>query len=71
AKSASQETPKDDIAIRPLWQVEQELINAAISQCDGNVSRAAALLELSPSTVYRRLREAEEKADGGGSDAAE
>jgi len=60
-----------DIAIRPLWQVEQELINAAISQCDGNVSRAAALLELSPSTVYRRLREAEEKAEGGGSDAAE
>ncbi|MEQ9683485.1 MAG: sigma-54 dependent transcriptional regulator [Rhodospirillales bacterium] len=60
-----------DMAIRPLWQVEQELINAAISQCDGNVSRAAALLELSPSTVYRRLREAEEKAESGGSDAAE
>lgn len=59
-----------DIAIRPLWQVEQELINAAIQQCDGNVSRAAALLELSPSTVYRRLREAEEKAEGG-TDAAE
>jgi two-component system repressor protein LuxO len=59
------------VAIRPLWQVEQELINAAISQCDGNVSRAAALLELSPSTVYRRLREAEEKAEGGGFDAAD
>lgn len=61
------------IAIRPLWQVEQELINAAISQCDGNVSRAAALLELSPSTVYRRLREAEEKAEaeGAGGDSAE
>jgi two-component system repressor protein LuxO len=48
-----------------------ELINEAIRQCDGNVSRAAALLELSPSTVYRRLREAEEKAEGGGFDAAE
>ena len=47
-----------------------ELINEAIRQCDGNVSRAAAMLELSPSTVYRRLREAEEKAEGG-SDAAE
>ncbi|PIW27452.1 MAG: sigma-54-dependent Fis family transcriptional regulator [Rhodospirillales bacterium CG15_BIG_FIL_POST_REV_8_21_14_020_66_15] len=61
---------EDGLVIRPLWQVEQELINAAIRQCDGNVSRAAALLELSPSTVYRRLREAEEKAEGG-SDAAE
>ena len=59
-----------DVVIRPLWQVEQELINAAIEQCDGNVSRAAAMLELSPSTVYRRLREAEEKAEGG-TDAAE
>jgi len=56
--------------IRPLWQVEQELISEAIRACDGNVSRAAALLELSPSTVYRRLREAEEKA-GGDSNAAE
>ncbi|MEQ8227754.1 MAG: sigma-54 dependent transcriptional regulator [Rhodospirillales bacterium] len=68
-----QETPSTaagDVDIRPLWMVEQELINAAISKCDGNVSRAAALLELSPSTVYRRLREAEEKAEGG-SDAAE
>ncbi len=52
----------DAIAVRPLWQVEQELINEAIRVCDGNVSRAAAMLELSPSTVYRRLREAEEKA---------
>ena len=58
------------VEIRPLWQVEMELINEAIRQCDGNVSRAAAMLELSPSTVYRRLREAEEKAEGG-SDAAE
>jgi two-component system repressor protein LuxO len=71
AQPASKGAEQGDIAIRPLWQVEQELINAAISQCDGNVSRAAALLELSPSTVYRRLREAEEKAEGGGSDAAE
>lgn len=56
--------------IRPLWQMEQELITEAINACDGNISRAAALLELSPSTVYRRLREAEEKAEAG-SDAAE
>ena len=67
-------TPASDglgkVEIRPLWMVEQELITAAIEHCDGNVSRAAAMLELSPSTVYRRLREAEEKAEGG-TDAAE
>lgn len=71
ARPADKGEAPGKIVIRPLWQVEQELINAAISQCDGNVSRAAALLELSPSTVYRRLREAEEKAEGGGSDVAE
>jgi len=68
AQPADKGEAQGNIVIRPLWQVEQELINAAISQCDGNVSRAAALLELSPSTVYRRLREAEEKAEGGGGD---
>lgn len=50
-----------EIVIRPMWQVERDMINNAIEACDGNVSRAAALLEMSPSTIYRRLREAEEK----------
>lgn len=48
-------------AIKPMWQVEREKIEEAIQACDGNVPRAAALLELSPSTIYRRLKEAEEK----------
>jgi two-component system repressor protein LuxO len=42
--------------IRPLWQVERETIEAAIKACDGNVPRAAALLEVSPSTIYRKLQ---------------
>jgi two-component system, repressor protein LuxO len=43
--------------VRPLWLVEKEAIEAAIRSCDGNVPRAAALLEVSPSTVYRKLQE--------------
>ncbi|WP_255856705.1 sigma-54 dependent transcriptional regulator [Bacterioplanoides sp. SCSIO 12839] len=41
-------------AIRPLWLVEKEVIEAAIDQCDGNIPKAAALLEVSASTIYRK-----------------
>jgi len=44
-------------SIRPLWLVEKEAIEAAIAACDGNVPRAAALLEVNPSTIYRRKAE--------------
>lgn len=40
--------------IRPLWQVEEEAIDQAIALCNGNITRAAALLEINPSTIYRR-----------------
>jgi len=41
-------------AVRPLWRVEKETIEAAIDACDGNIPRAAGLLEISPSTIYRK-----------------
>ena len=41
-------------AIRPLWQVEQDMIEAAIEAFHGNISLAAEALELSPSTIYRK-----------------
>ncbi|MDL5028273.1 sigma-54 dependent transcriptional regulator [Vibrio sp. TMPB1044] len=41
-------------SIRPMWQIEREAIQHAINYCDGNVLNAAVLLELSPSTVYRK-----------------
>ncbi len=47
-------TPNEPTAIRPMWQVEREVIQNAIEYCDGNVLNAAVLLELSPSTVYRK-----------------
>ena len=44
----------DSGSIRPLWLVEKETIEGAIAICDGNIPRAAALLEVSPSTIYRK-----------------
>jgi len=40
--------------IRPLWMVEKEAIEQAIALCDGSIPKAAALLEVSPSTIYRK-----------------
>lgn len=43
-----------DSTIRSLAQVEQEAIEAAIRLCDNNITRAAAALGVSPSTIYRK-----------------
>lgn len=43
-------------AIKPLWQVEKEAIEQAISHCDGNIPLAAACLGVSASTIYRKLK---------------
>ena len=40
--------------ILPLWQVEKEAIEEAIALCEGNIPRAAALLGISASTIYRK-----------------
>jgi two-component system repressor protein LuxO len=42
------------LGVRPLHLVEKEAIERAIHLCQGNVPRAAALLEVSPSTLYRK-----------------
>ena len=39
----------------PLADVERELIEATIEHCDGSIPRAAKVLALSPSTIYRKL----------------
>ncbi|NRB39076.1 MAG: sigma-54-dependent Fis family transcriptional regulator [Pseudomonadales bacterium] len=43
-----------NIDIQPLLEVERQAIEQAIAFCDGNIPRAAALLEVSPSTIYRK-----------------
>ncbi len=40
--------------IKPLAGVERDAIERAIKICDGNIPKAAALLEVSPSTIYRK-----------------
>lgn len=40
--------------ISPLWRVERDAIEQAIALCEGNIPKAAALLEISPSTIYRK-----------------
>ena len=47
--------------MKPLWLVEKEAIEEALSVCAGNVPRAAALLEVNPSTIYRRKSEWEKE----------
>lgn len=39
---------------RPLWQVEAEAIEAALKWTKGNIPKAARLLEINPSTLYRK-----------------
>ncbi|WP_453891332.1 quorum-sensing sigma-54 dependent transcriptional regulator LuxO [Vibrio zhugei] len=42
--------------IRPLWLTEKLAIEQAIEACDGNIPRAAGYLDVSPSTLYRKLQ---------------
>ena len=43
----------------PLWQIERDAIMNALRICDGNVTRAAAYLEIGASTLYRKKIEFE------------
>lgn len=40
--------------VKSLACVERETIESAIHLCDGNIPKAAALLDVSPSTIYRK-----------------
>ena len=48
-------TDRLDRDVLPLDQVEKLMIGRAMSQCTGNVTRAAELLGLSRAALYRRL----------------
>jgi DNA-binding NtrC family response regulator len=43
--------------VEPLWLIEKRAIEGAIEACGGNVNRAAGLLEVAPSTLYRKINQ--------------
>ncbi|VAW19291.1 Response regulator of zinc sigma-54-dependent two-component system [hydrothermal vent metagenome] len=47
--------------IEPMWRQEQQIIEGALAVYDGNISRAAAALEISPSTIYRKRQAWQDK----------
>jgi two-component system repressor protein LuxO len=49
-------TMQSHFDIRPMWIVEKEYIEQAIEICGNNIPKAAAMLELSPSTIYRKMK---------------
>ncbi|RMD62190.1 MAG: sigma-54-dependent Fis family transcriptional regulator [Alphaproteobacteria bacterium] len=46
--------PGDDQPVQSLHEIERAAIEAALARCGGNITRAAALLGISPSTIYRK-----------------
>jgi two-component system repressor protein LuxO len=44
------------VKVEPLWVTEKRAIQAALDACDGNINRAAGLLEVAPSTIYRKIQ---------------
>ncbi|GAB5388458.1 MAG: sigma-54 dependent transcriptional regulator [Alphaproteobacteria bacterium] len=62
AQSGTGWLPQSKEDVRPLADMEREIIEAVIAVYDGNIPRAAAALEVSPSTIYRK-RQAWEQQD--------
>jgi two-component system repressor protein LuxO len=52
--------------IEPLWAQEKRIIEDALDAFDGNIAKAAAALEISPSTIYRKRQSWSDRPDGGG-----
>lgn len=46
---------KDNEPIKSLAEIEKESILSAINQCEGNIIQASKLLEINPSTIYRKM----------------
>lgn len=54
APIANRHSKAQSLILEPLWKQEQRIIEEALALFDGNISQAAAALEISPSTIYRK-----------------
>ena len=54
AEGGASPQPAPAGGLEPYWRQERRIIETAVSACGGNIARAAAALELSPSTLYRK-----------------
>jgi two-component system repressor protein LuxO len=52
--AAAPQSPVMRDLVLPMWRQEQRIIEDAIQSFAGNIALAAAALELSPSTIYRK-----------------
>ncbi len=53
----AEDEPRPDVvkpAIRPLAEVEREVIESAIAACNGNLTEAAKYLDINVSTIHRK-----------------
>jgi DNA-binding NtrC family response regulator len=57
AAANARDAAAPSMSLRPLWKIEKQAIEQAIEQCDGNIPKAAALLDISPSTIYRKRQQ--------------
>ncbi len=55
--NADQINPLHSNTILPLSEIERVAIEEAVTRCDGNVVKAASALEVSPSTLYRKIQQ--------------
>ncbi|WP_293721846.1 sigma-54 dependent transcriptional regulator [Stappia sp.] len=56
--------PRRAIEIEPLWAQEKRIIESALDAFDGNIAKAAAALEISPSTIYRKRQSWSGRGEG-------
>ncbi|MEP3280615.1 MAG: sigma-54 dependent transcriptional regulator [Stappiaceae bacterium] len=56
---------QDHDSIEPLWLQERRIIEATLSRFQDNIALAAAALEISPSTIYRKRQSWEAKLKNG------
>lgn len=55
AQPTSPTATVEDLIGRPLAEIERLVIEATLNRCNGSVPKAARMLDLSPSTLYRKL----------------